>query len=75
LSHFADYRHSIAFFRQVIGIKAFGILYPGHHHFRLPGDEPDQIRIIIFVTVIAMVTFVRFLLKQFRLLYLPGWPS
>jgi hypothetical protein len=61
----------IAFFRQVIGIKAFGIYTPAIITFAFLATNQIKYGIIIFVTVIAMGTFVRYLLKQFRLLYLP----
>jgi hypothetical protein len=61
----------IAFFRQVIGIKAFGIYTPAIITFAFLATNEIRYGIIIFITVIAIGTFVRFLLKQFRLLYLP----
>lgn len=61
----------IAFFRQVIGIKAFGIYTPAIITFAFLATNQIRYGIIIFVTVIAMGTFVRFLLKKIRLLYLP----
>src|SRR4030065_1289200 len=62
---------AIAFFRQVIGIKAFGIYTPAIITFAFLATNQIKYGIIIFVTVIAIGTFIRFLLKQFRLLYLP----
>ncbi|MDD3487620.1 MAG: 7TM domain-containing protein [Candidatus Moranbacteria bacterium] len=61
----------IAFFRQVIGIKAFGIYTPAIITFAFLATNEIRYGIAIFVTVIAMGTFIRYLLKQFRLLYLP----
>lgn len=69
----------IAFFRQVVGIKAFGIYTPAlvTFAFLAIGLEADsvvkgsQYGIAIFLTIIITGTLVRFVLKQFRLLYLP----
>lgn len=69
----------IAFFRQVVGIKAFGIYTPAlvTFAFLAIGLEADSILkgaqygFTIFVTVIAVGTLVRIVLKKFRLLYLP----
>ncbi|HLM83859.1 MAG TPA: 7TM domain-containing protein [Candidatus Bathyarchaeia archaeon] len=61
----------IAFFRQVVGIKAFGIYTPAIITFAFLATNQIKYGIIIFATVIVMGTFVRFLLKQIRLLYLP----
>ena len=61
----------IAFFRQVIGIKAFGIYTPAIITFALLATNQIKYGITIFVTVIAVGTFTRFILKKFRLLYLP----
>lgn len=69
----------IAFFRQIIGIKAFGIYTPAlvTFAFLAIGLEAastikgSQYGIAIFVTVIAIGTLVRIVLKKFRLLYLP----
>ena len=69
----------IAFFRQVVGIKAFGIYTPALIIFAFlaikaeAGSFWDGIRYgtAIFVTVIAVGTITRIFLKQFRLLYLP----
>lgn len=69
----------IAFFRQVLGIKAFGIYTPALVTFAflaigsqaaspLKGAEYG---IAIFFTVIATGTLSRIVLKKFRLLYLP----
>src|SRR4030043_575653 len=61
----------IAFFRQVIGIKAFGIYTPAIITFALLATNQIKYGITIFITVIAVGTLTRFLLKHFRLLYLP----
>lgn len=61
----------IAFFRQVIGIKAFGIYTPAIITFAFLATNEIRYGITIFVTVIVIGTVVRFLLKRARLLYLP----
>lgn len=69
----------IAFFRQVVGIKAFGIYTPALIIFAFlaikaeAGGFWEGIRYgtAIFATVIAVGTLARIFLKQFRLLYLP----
>src|SRR4030043_971321 len=61
----------IAFFRQVIGIKAFGIYTPAIITFAFLATNEIRYGIIIFISVIVIGTFVRYLLKRFRLLYLP----
>jgi hypothetical protein len=61
----------IAFFRQVIGIKAFGIYTPAIITFAFLATSEIRYGIFIFVTVVAMGIFVRYILKQIRLLYLP----
>ncbi len=61
----------IAFFRQVVGIKAFGIYTPAIITFALLATNQIKYGITIFVTVIIVGTFTRFVLKKIRLLYLP----
>lgn len=63
----------VAFFRQVIGIKAFGIYTPSIITFALLAFDPNGIKygIAIFISVIFVGTITRFALKRFRLLYLP----
>jgi len=61
----------IAFFRQVIGIKAFGIYTPAIITFAFLATSQIKYGITIFITVIFVGTITRFLLKQVRLLYLP----
>lgn len=69
----------IAFFRQVIGIKAFGIYTPALITFAFAaiGSEAESVwkgalyGVTIFVTVIFIGTIMRYVLKRFRLLYLP----
>ncbi|MDP2837726.1 MAG: 7TM domain-containing protein [Candidatus Moranbacteria bacterium] len=63
----------VAFFRQVIGIKAFGIYTPSIITFALLAFDPNGIKygIAIFIAVIVVGTLSRLLMKKFRLLYLP----
>lgn len=61
----------IAFFRQVIGIKAFGIYTPAIITFALLATNQIKYGITIFATVIVVGTLTRYLLKKARLLYLP----
>jgi len=61
----------IAFFRQVIGVKAFGIYTPAIITFALLATNQIKYGITIFVTVIVVGTLTRFILKRARLLYLP----
>lgn len=63
----------VAFFRQVIGIKAFGIYTPSIITFALLAFDPNGVKygIAIFVSVIVVGMLARLLLKKFRLLYLP----
>ncbi len=69
----------IAFFRQVIGIKAFGIYTPAlvTFAFLAIGFEADSFMkglkygTSIFIAVILVGTVMRIFLKRFRLLYLP----
>jgi len=63
----------VAFFRQVIGIKAFGIYTPSIVTFALIAFDPNGIKygIAIFISIILVGMISRFILKKFRLLYLP----
>ena len=63
----------VAFFRQVVGIKAFGIYTPSIITFALFAFDPNGLKygIAIFVSIILVGMVSRFILKQFRLLYLP----
>lgn len=69
----------IAVFRQVIGIKAFGIYTPALIIFAFLAIKSEshsfwggiKYGTSIFVAVIIIGTLVRMLLKKFRLLYLP----
>jgi hypothetical protein len=63
----------VAFFRQVIGIKAFGIYTPSIITFALLAFDPNGLKygIAIFISVILVGMVTRLALKRFRLLYLP----
>lgn len=63
----------VAFFRQVVGIKAFGIYTPSIITFALIAFDPNGIKygIAIFASVILVGMVSRLMLKHFRLLYLP----
>lgn len=69
----------IAFFRQVVGIKAFGIYTPALMIFAFLAIRSDcdsfwggiKYGTAIFVSVIIIGTLVRIVLRPFRLLYLP----
>ncbi len=63
----------VAFFRQVVGIKAFGIYTPSIVTFAFVAFDPNGLKygIGIFLAVILVGMTSRYLLKPFRLLYLP----
>lgn len=63
----------VAFFRQVIGIKAFGIYTPSIITFAFLAFEPKgwKYGIIIFFSMILVGMLARFSLKRLRILYLP----
>ncbi|MDD5083841.1 MAG: 7TM domain-containing protein [Candidatus Moranbacteria bacterium] len=63
----------VAFFRQIIGIKAFGIYTPSIVTFAFLAFDPKGIKygIAIFLSIIITGMLSRILLKHFRLLYLP----
>ncbi|MCX6765375.1 MAG: hypothetical protein NT136_00150 [Candidatus Moranbacteria bacterium] len=60
----------IAFLRQVVGIKAFGIYTPSIVIFAFLATGLKY-GIAIFVSVILVGMLVRYLLKKLRILYLP----
>lgn len=60
----------IAFARQVIGIRAFGIYTPLITAFAFLGTGLKY-GIILFIIVLIIGTIIRFLVKKLRLLYLP----
>lgn len=61
----------IAFLRQVVGIKAFGIYTPLIITFAFLATNGLKYGIAIFVAVLLSGLLMRFVLKPFRLLYLP----
>ncbi|MAG44472.1 hypothetical protein CL633_01120 [bacterium] len=60
----------IAFIRQVIGIKAFGVYGPLITAFAFWGTGLKY-GTIFFIIILITATLVRFLVKKLRLLYLP----
>jgi hypothetical protein len=61
----------IAFLRQVVGIKAFGIYTPLLVTFAFLATDGLKYGILIFVIIILVGMLMRIALKSFRLLYLP----
>jgi len=61
----------IAFLRQVVGIKAFGIYTPLIVTFSFLATNGVKYGIAIFLAVVVFGMLMRFALKPFRLLYLP----
>jgi hypothetical protein len=61
----------IVFLRQVLGIKAFGIYTPLLITFAFLATNGLRYGIAIFVSVILVGLLTRFVLKPFRILYLP----
>jgi hypothetical protein len=61
----------IAFFRQVIGIKAFGIYTPAIVTFAFLATPQLRYGVVVFVSVILVGMLMRFALKSLRILYLP----
>jgi len=61
----------IAFLRQVVGIKAFGIYTPLLVTFAFLATDGLKYGILIFVMIIFVGMLMRIILKSFRLLYLP----
>ena len=61
----------IAFLRQVVGIKAFGIYAPLIVTFAFLATNGLKYGIVIFMIVLFIGMLMRFVLKPFRLLYLP----
>lgn len=60
----------IAFFRQIIGIKAFGIYTPSIVTFAFLATK-IKYGVVIFVVVILVGMLMRYVLKTLRILYLP----
>lgn len=63
----------VAFFRQIVGVKAFGIYTPSIVTFAFLAFDPGGLKygIAIFASIILIGMLSRFLLKKLRLLYLP----
>jgi len=61
----------IAFFRQVIGIKAYGIYTPAIVTFAFLAIPQLRYGIAIFISVILVGMLMRIILKRLRILYLP----
>ena len=61
----------IAFLRQVIGVKAFGIYTPLIITFAFLATNGLKYGVAIFAAIILSGMLMRFVLKPFRLLYLP----
>jgi hypothetical protein len=61
----------VAIFRQVIGIKAFGIYTPSIITFALFAMGDLKYGVAVFVSIIIVGMLSRFGLRRFRLLYLP----
>lgn len=61
----------IVFLRQVIGLKAFGIYTPLIVTFAFLATNGIKYGITIFIAIILTGMLMRFVLKPFRLLYLP----
>lgn len=61
----------IAILRQVIGIKAFGIYTPLIVTFAFLATDGLKYGIAIFLSILLIGMIMRFILKPFRLLYLP----
>ncbi len=61
----------IAFFRQVVGIKAFGIYTPAIVTFAFLAVPQLRYGVIVFVSVILVGMLMRVALKGLRILYLP----
>jgi len=60
----------IAIFRQVVGIKSFGIYTPLALAFAFWATGLKY-GLVIFIIILATGTFVRYLLKNLKLLYIP----
>ncbi len=61
----------IAFFRQVVGIKAFGIYTPAIVTFAFLAVPQLRYGVIVFVSVILVGMLMRYALRGLRILYLP----
>ncbi len=61
----------VAIFRQVVGIKAFGIYTPSIITFALFAMGELKYGIAVFVSILAVGMLTRYVMKRFRMLYLP----
>jgi hypothetical protein len=61
----------IAFFRQVIGIKAYGIYTPAIVTFAFLATPQLRYGVVVFVAVLLIGMLMRFALRKLRILYLP----
>lgn len=63
----------VAFFRQIVGVKAFGIYTPSIVTFAFLAFDPGGLKygVAIFASIILVGMFSRFFLRRLRLLYLP----
>lgn len=63
----------VAIFRQVVGIKAFGIYTPSIITFALLAFDPNGLKygIVIYLSILVVGMLSRYALRYFRLLYLP----
>lgn len=61
----------IAFFRQVVGVKAFGIYTPAIVTFAFLAVPQLRYGVVVFISVILVGMLMRFALKGLRILYLP----
>jgi len=61
----------IAFFRQVVGIKAFGIYTPAMVTFAFLAIPRLRYGVVVFIVVILVGMLMRYTLRKLRLLYLP----
>lgn len=63
----------VAFFRQVVGVKAFGIYTPSIVTFAFLAFDPGGLKygVAIFVAIILIGLLSRLVLRKLRILYLP----
>ncbi|HMN19614.1 MAG TPA: 7TM domain-containing protein [Candidatus Moranbacteria bacterium] len=61
----------IAFFRQVVGIKAFGIYTPAIVTFAFLAVPQLRYGVVVFVAVVFVGMLMRYALRKLRILYLP----
>jgi hypothetical protein len=61
----------IAFFRQVVGIKAYGIYTPAIVTFAFLATPQLRYGVTVFIAVLLVGMLMRFALRKLRILYLP----